>query len=329
MLTKELLKFRRSGGFKPVFINPAEPERQKLASELIGVYQGAFDSRMGRGEIEELTDVLIKGARDQIFASGLNKLLLDHTDFDPVREIDYPALRGELFAFASEKLVEAQGDVARYRELLATRPGLIEFMAGDIYGDLPDNERISAAPKLTATELLNRYNLAQVQGLLIYAESIELEVRDEHPAELRRLFKYLKFFRLLAEIRRKGRGKSVAYELSISGPFSLFANTRKYALQLAAFFPAVVNLAQWKLKAKIRLGKLSGAGFALPEFFQLRSGRDQDVSFAVQKGCGELADYRRVAVHRRRQTVGGVPGPQLRTGRGRRAGASGTVPPLA
>ena len=234
MLTKELLKFRRSGGFKPVFINPAEPERQKLASELIGVYQGAFDSRMGRGEIEELTDVLIKGARDQIFASGLNKLLLDHTDFDPVREI------------------------ARYRELLATRPGLIEFMAGDIYGDLPDNERISAAPKLTATELLNRYNLAQVQGLLIYAESIELEVRDEHPAELRRLFKYLKFFRLLAEIRRKGRGKSVAYELSISGPFSLFANTRKYALQLAAFFPAVVNLAQWKLKAKIRLGKLSG-----------------------------------------------------------------------
>ena len=51
MLTKELLKFRRSGGFKPVFINPAEPERQKLASELIGVYQGAFDSRMGRGEI--------------------------------------------------------------------------------------------------------------------------------------------------------------------------------------------------------------------------------------------------------------------------------------
>ena len=258
MLTKELLKFRRSGGFKPVFINPAEPERQKLASELIGVYQGAFDSRMGRGEIEELTDVLIKGTRDQIFASGLNKLLLDHTDFDPVREIDYPALRGELFAFASEKLVEAQGDVARYRELLATRPGLIEFMAGDIYGDLPDNERISAAPKLTATELLNRYNLAQVQGLLIYAESIELEVRDEHPAELRRLFKYLKFFRLLAEIRRKGRGKSVAYELSISGPFSLFANTRKYALQLAAFFPAVVNLAQWKLKAKIRLGKLSG-----------------------------------------------------------------------
>uniref|UniRef100_UPI00266DB167 DUF790 family protein n=1 Tax=Victivallis vadensis TaxID=172901 RepID=UPI00266DB167 len=211
MLTKELLKFRRSGGFKPVFINPAEPERQKLASELIGVYQGAFDSRMGRGEIEELTDVLIKGARDQIFASGLNKLLLDHTDFDPVREIDYPALRGELFAFASEKLVEAQGDVARYRELLATRPGLIEFMAGDIYGDLPDNERISAAPKLTATELLNRYNLAQVQGLLIYAESIGLEVRDEHPAELRRLCKYRKFFRLLAEIRREGRGKSVAY----------------------------------------------------------------------------------------------------------------------
>ena len=52
-------------------------------------------------------------------------------------------MRGELFAFASEKLVEAQGDVARYRELLATRPGLIEFMAGGNFGGPPGNERIS------------------------------------------------------------------------------------------------------------------------------------------------------------------------------------------
>ena len=66
MLTKELLKFRRSVGSKPVFINPAEPERQKLASELIGVYQGAFDSRMGRGEIEELTDVQTQSLSDVI-----------------------------------------------------------------------------------------------------------------------------------------------------------------------------------------------------------------------------------------------------------------------
>jgi len=96
-----------------------------------------------------------------------------------------------------------------------------------------------------------------VQGLLVYAENLEATVADPNPAELRRLFKYLRFFRLLAEISR-AKGKDGPVTLRISGPFSIFANTRKYALQLAAFFPALVNLETWSLSAGIQLEGKNG-----------------------------------------------------------------------
>ncbi len=257
MLTRDLLRYRNQGGFKVSFIDPAAPLLQELAAELIAAYRGAAESKMRRGELEELVDVLLKGARDPKIAAGLNKLLLDRTSFDPVREIDYPASRRELFTAAAQSLCKELDD---YRNALFTNESFAGFMAGDIYGDLPDNERVTGFREIYQGELLNRYNLALVQGLLFYAGDLQFTVSDSNPAELRRLFKYLKFFRLLAEMhRKKTKGKTVI-ELEVSGPFAIFQNSRKYALQLAAFFPAVVNLEEWSLVAEIdmagRKGKL-------------------------------------------------------------------------
>ncbi len=280
MLTRELLKFQRRKGIRPLFVDPADPERLSLAAELLAVYRGGAEARMRRGELDELTEVLRKGAHDAVFAAGLNKLILDRCSFDPVREVDYPAERRRLFTHAACRLPEAAGSVERYGELLGELEGGYDFMAGDIYGDLPDNERLTGWREFYPAELLHRYNLAQVQGLLFYAEKLEITAADSDPAELRRLFKYLKFFRLLAEMRcdsvppsAPGRGKRgkaekdkkereaiavSAVSITVSGPYSLFANTRKYALQLASFFPALVNLSKWSLEAEIRLPNCSG-----------------------------------------------------------------------
>lgn len=259
MLTRELLRFRRKGGFLPAFINPAEPKLMELAAELTEVYEGAAAARMRRAELEELTGALLKGARDPRLAAGLDKLIQDRCSFDPVRSVDYPAERRKLFGAAARSLTASGGDLDTYREALLAEEGTADFLASDIYGDLPDNERLSGWRALYPAELLNRYNVALVQGLLIYAENLDATVSDSNPAELRRLFKYLRFFRLLAEISRsKGEGKDGPVTLRISGPFALFANTRKYAVQLATFFPALVNLEKWSISAKIRLEGVQG-----------------------------------------------------------------------
>lgn len=275
MLTRELLRFQRRSGFRPAFVDPAEPKLVEFASELLAAYEGAVGSRMRRAKQEELVDVLLKGARDPKLAAGLNKLILDRCSFDPVRSVDYPAERRRLFEAAAAALPGAGGSIEAYREALLAREGAGEFMASDIYGDLPDNERLTGWRPLYPAELLHRYNIALVQGLLVYADDLEVTAADSNPAELRRLFKYLRFFRLLAEIRRlkpKGKGK-VAVGMKISGPFSIFANTRKYALQLAAFFPALVNLESWSLSAEIRLDGRAGA-------------------LKLDQGCGLVSHYR-------------------------------------
>ena len=259
MLTRELLRFRKRNGFQPAFLNPADPKLLEFASELLALYAEAAAGNMRRSELEELVSVQLQGARDRKLAEGLNKLILDRCSFDPVRFIDYPAERKRLFLAASEALPQAEGSLELYREKLLATEGAAEFMAADIYGDLPDNERMTGWKALYPGELLNRYNLALVQGLLIYSDELEIAVSDSNPAELRRLFKYLRFFRLLAEIsRRTADGRSMEILLRISGPFAIFANTRKYALLLAEFFPAVVNLEKWNLAAKIRIGENRG-----------------------------------------------------------------------
>lgn len=252
MLTRELLRFQRKGGFKPAFVDVHSPALLELAESLISLYSDGVQQRVSREELDELAQILIRRERDSKLGDGLNKLLSDRCDFDIPQELDYPGMRRELFTRSAQALTECSGDIGRYREALA---GFGEFIACDIYGDLPELERLHAFRAITPLELLNRYNVSLVQGLLLYADEVKLQVSDPNPAELRRVFKYLKFFRLLAELRTAPHG---AVALQISGPFSIFANTRKYALQLANFFPAVLNLATWKLQAKIRLGSKTG-----------------------------------------------------------------------
>ena len=134
-------------------------------------------------------------------------------------------------------------------------------------------------------ELLERYNVAQVQGLLMTAKSLQIRADHADPAELRRLFKYLKFFRLLAEIRQDGP----AYIIRISGPLAIFSNTRKYALQLAAFFPAVLLLKKWKLTAEIEW-KNRSLQLILDEKSNLRS-HDRNFSAYVPE---EIAMFHRL-----------------------------------
>lgn len=253
MLTRDLLRFRRQGDrLLPTLIDPAGPRFLELAGEMLALFDSALQDGMRRGELAEPLDALVKSTPDLKLAQAFRKLIEDGCTFEPARELDYPAARKALFA-AAGPLLNVGLPLEEFRAELAARMDDAgrDFAACDIYGDLPDNEKLTAMKPLSAADLTRRYNLAQVQGLLFFAESLDIEVADPDPAELRRMFKYLKFFRLLAEVRRDVKHPERLL-LSVSGPFAIFANSRKYALQLAAFFPAVVLLKRWKLTAKIR-----------------------------------------------------------------------------
>jgi predicted nuclease of restriction endonuclease-like RecB superfamily len=258
MLTKDLLKFRRRGDYiKPVFIGTVDPMLLELAEKLLAVYSFEQDSGgMTRGEISELVEPVLKSVSDPKISRGLNKLIQDRCIFEQPAEYDYAEMRRQVFRRSAE-LLKQHTEFETYRETILNDPENGDFVRQDIFADLPENEHLVKLKPMFPRELLERYNCAQVQSLLIYADEMEIKVADDRQAEMRRLFKYLKFFRLLADIEQLKPSSSekgfLKMRLSVSGPASLLENTRKYGLQLASFFPAVCAMRKWSLKADVKL----------------------------------------------------------------------------
>lgn len=236
MLKKEHIICKiASGRVKPAYIAPNDPAALETAAEVLAIYRHAGQNHLNCNELEELSKNFIDSSTDTRFASGLNKLLFDRCQFEAVEDIDYPARRRELF-------------LASAANFKAGLPPLPESST-DIYGDLPGFERLKSFQNITPADLLDAFNLAQAQALLIYAESITLQLADPDVTALRKVMKAIKFFRLLAKFER---GRKGVVNIEVSGPYALFGPSVKYAVSLASLLPAAVNLKQWKLTAQLK-----------------------------------------------------------------------------
>jgi predicted nuclease of restriction endonuclease-like RecB superfamily len=100
------------------------------------------------------------------------------------------------------------------------------------------------------------------QSPLLYSSRLDAEVSDSDPAKLRRLFKYLKFFRLLAKISlldddSKGvEGSEVEarrFALRVDGPASIFESSNKYGLSASQLLPALIQVSEWKIDCEVKM----------------------------------------------------------------------------
>lgn len=255
MLTKDLVQCRIDHGrVKPRFVDPTSAELLALAEELLALYQG--DPLPTRAEIDETAAALTGGQRDPRMAKGLNKLIQDQVTFSQAGEADYAACRTAVFAASAQAWQRDPGpDPEAYQDaILAAVAPPEEIRERGIYGDLPQFEFLLEPPHLTPSQLLERYNTSLVQALLLSADGLTVKVASPEPAQLRRLFKYLKFFRLLARVKQcqtDRAGEPKAMEIEVAGPASVLGENRRYGLQLATFFPAICSLSAWKLETSV------------------------------------------------------------------------------
>ncbi|OGV35570.1 MAG: hypothetical protein A2020_07155 [Lentisphaerae bacterium GWF2_45_14] len=259
MLTRELIRFRTMNSYaKPQFVDVNDENLLEFASQLISIYDP--EVAMLRGEIEENLLPLLKSCKDIKFAKGLNKIMLDRCKFSAPSDIDYTAMRKMVFQCSAELLRSGEfPDHMQFRDAIVSESDdILLFDQKGIYSDLPDNETLKSVKKIFPRELLERYNCSLVQSLLLHSAGLEIEIEEPEPAKMRKMLKYLKFFRLLAQIS-KGKSSKVndgmpdSLAMSVDGPASIFENTQKYGLQLASFFPAVCDMAHWRLKAVIKI----------------------------------------------------------------------------
>jgi len=116
-----------------------------------------------------------------------------------------------------------------------------------MYADLPAFHRLRKLEGFAAPEeLLGRYNVAQAQTLLFWAEELTVTARED----FQRIFRHAKFNRLLFEARAVGTSQ---YRIRLSGPASILQKTRRYGVSMAGFLPGLLACRGWQMSARLRL----------------------------------------------------------------------------
>lgn len=256
MLTKDLLAYKIKGAkVNPVFIDVQDAELLSLAEQLIA----CFDLHLGKTQeaLKLSSDFIIQGAANLNIAKGLFKLLMDKAVFSNQADGDPIDRREKLFARSTAFFTDRDesvsfDEVASYRASVLSGGDVAATVEDKIYPDLPQFDVLEKIKTYYPLQLLQRYNLAQVQGLLISSQSLALISYEQDAVHLRRIFKCLKFFRLLASITQKKDKRGYKTTIVIDGPLSILDNSKKYGLQIANFFPAICLLPEWEISAEVK-----------------------------------------------------------------------------
>jgi predicted nuclease of restriction endonuclease-like RecB superfamily len=264
MLTGNLVRVRYARQrIIPAYIDTADPGWRAAAERLLELFRG--QAGQTRGELEEDLADAFGDQGGQLVYRGLAKLLEDRCEFEVVSGHPPDRLREVVFLGAAQHRREGSSpndaqELARPsafdRNLvlgrIAQELGITtEAVDQGLFADLKSEQRLIRFKDTTAERLLQRYNVALAQAVLLRSVRVCVAVRHEPPARFRQLFRLVKFHRLICEMERTGDG---CYQLHLDGPLSLFSATQKYGLQLALFLPAVLLCRDFDLEAELRWG---------------------------------------------------------------------------
>ena len=248
MLTRELLLFRvREGKLRPSFVKREDAGLLALAGELITEVEAGHGRT--RDEVEEALGLRAGAHARPKVARGLVKLLVDRMLFDEPSE-GIGEARAAAFREAARVLrsLPADATVEGYEAWLAEAfPRPLPELREALYADLPGHRRLLGWEALTPAELVDRYNLALAQGPLMDARRLTLRAQAPELLRVRKVLRWLKFCRLVAEVRRDGDD----WTLEVEGPGAMLSLQKKYGLQLASFLSVVPVLERWQLTAAL------------------------------------------------------------------------------
>ena len=254
----------------PRFLDSHNKIWQNVATELITLYEAGCES--SREELTELAEPILNAARSPLIAKGLNKLLLDRCTFQEV-DSELELFRFKVFTIAAQRFCQQEpggmNNLETYRKRVADSLAMEpDALSSRLYSDLPDRHVLLSFKPITPEQLLHRYNMAQAQGPLCWADGLTIEIEEPDVGIRRKFFQRLKFFRLLARLSPKQPGH---FSIQLDGPLSLFDSSRAYGMQLANFLPSVCVLNRWSIRANVRIDNGSFVTLELDQNSGLKS----------------------------------------------------------
>ncbi len=252
MLTSELLIYRiEAGVIVPRALGFGKPDLER-ANTVIELFK-AHDGRR-RGELDEALRADEGEGTDYRVRRGLAHLLYsERCEFQTQSILEPELLRDRVFAASArvrpnlETGVNLLDDLALDLTVELERPISGAELEASLYADLKENQLVAFEP-VEAQWLLERYNLAQAQGVLYRSSELVITAHRNDPGEYKLLFRYLKLFGLMHRITGD---VDAGYSIFLDGPASLFKPSMRYGIQFAKFLPAMLHASKWSLDALI------------------------------------------------------------------------------
>ncbi len=247
------------GRLVPHRISPDDRRAKEVAAELCELYadhvgrpRATLERELAARE-EELGPGL-DARRGFRIVRALSKLLEERAGWVSPTDTDPYTLRTRIFELA-----------AALPEPPAAEPGLLEVPTREdvlsrvseetgverpsdlMYADRQGAQLLGDFDRPSAEDLVRRYNVAQVQGVLYAARDLVVELGAG--ADARLVFHYVKLLGLIHDLEPLENAEG--YRLRLDGPLSIFGGTRKYGLRLAKFLPGLLLTSPWRLSANV------------------------------------------------------------------------------
>ena len=252
MLPTELLMFKvKAGLVEPRRLKPT-PSNLTLVTALVGVFEGHLNDK--RFQLEEDFKALEVGRSDYRVVRGLAHLISNnHAEFETGGDLEPSLVRETVFELAQGQPASRKR-TAMVLEEAARRLGVDTPLSPEetldlLYADLSDQQRLVAFDPPDLGSLLQRFDLAQAQGMLYRAYSLTITAHRNEPARYKQLLKYTKLFGLMVTVEGDA---DIGFTLTMDGPTSLFSGTTRYGLALAKFLPALLHVTRWDLSAALK-----------------------------------------------------------------------------
>jgi len=259
---------------------PLSADNLAIAAELIALFHAAQGGT--RAELHTQLQILEGEQTDYRMKRGLAHLLeTGFSTFEMRSPLDPPTLRQRVFALSAQAIPGPQSSAATLSAVSEVlRRELQQEVAPEqirawLYADLPEQQILSSFDAPAPEVLLQRYNLAQAQGVLYRASHVVITAHRNDPGEYKLLFRYMKLFGLMAYIEGDA---DHGFTLTIDGPTSLFTPSTRYGLALAKLLPALLHVTRWSLTATL-----------VPR--QLSPYTPQEARFRLDAGCGLVTHY--------------------------------------
>jgi uncharacterized protein len=245
------------GRLQPHRLSPSDERTAETAEALCRLY--AEHLGRPRGELEEAVSAAEEELGSRLdprrgfkVVRALAKLLEERAEWSEATAADPYTVRTRLFELtaALPEPPAAESGLLGYPtrddvlSRVAQETGL-DNPAAAMFADRPGAQLLAEFDHPSPEELVDRYNVAQVQALLYSATGLTVELGAG--ADSRLVFHYVKLLGLVYSLEQLQSG----YRLTLDGPLSIFGGTRKYGLRLAKLLPGLLLTSPWSLSAAV------------------------------------------------------------------------------